>query len=225
MLFVYFRSDGLTLKFSDLIILILIGTVSTLIFARLLFVAAMIPQIEPTLENIFYYLINGGIVFYGGLFGLIIGICIGSKVLKKNSLEILDVIAPAIPLFHCFARIGCLFAGCCYGIPWSWGVIMEGEDFIRFPVQAFESLCNLIIFVTIVMYNSRTRSYEHSLKVYLCSYALCRFVLEFFRGDSVRGIWFLGLSTAQIISVLILVCAGGLQIAKAIHTKAFSSTL
>ena len=34
-------------------------------------------------------------------------------------------------------------------------------------------------------------------------YAICRFVLEFFRGDAIRGIWW-GISTSQIISVLIL---------------------
>ena len=211
--------DSLNLKFTDLIIYILICTVSALVFARVLFVVVMFPQTDLAATNIFYYLINGGIVFYGGLLGLIIGICIGSKVLKKDSLEVLNLIAPAIPLFHCFARIGCLFAGCCYGVPWLWGVIIEGEDFVRFPVQAFESLCNLVIFVTIVVYNSRNHNYQYSLKIYLCCYAFCRFILEFFRGDSVRGIWFLGLSTAQIISLLILVGAICLRIIKGFQPK------
>ena len=46
--------------------------------------------------------------------------------------------------------------------------------------------------------------------LYLAIYAVGRFILEFFRGDTYRGIWFgIGISTSQIISILILlVCAG-----------------
>lgn len=41
------------------------------------------------------------------------------------------------------------------------------------------------------------------MECYLVLYAICRFVLEFLRGDSVRGIWF-GLSISQWISLGIL---------------------
>ena len=39
---------------------------------------------------------------------------------------------------------------------------------------------------------------------YACSYAVVRFVLEFFRGDKVRG-GFLGISTSQWISILLII--------------------
>jgi phosphatidylglycerol---prolipoprotein diacylglyceryl transferase len=42
----------------------------------------------------------------------------------------------------------------------------------------------------------------------LAQYALSRFVIEAFRGDSVRGVWFGGLlSTSQLVSILLLVAA------------------
>ncbi|HEX6884730.1 MAG TPA: prolipoprotein diacylglyceryl transferase family protein [Planctomycetota bacterium] len=43
----------------------------------------------------------------------------------------------------------------------------------------------------------------------LAQYALSRFVIEAFRGDSVRGVWFGGLlSTSQLVSIVLLVAAG-----------------
>ena len=36
------------------------------------------------------------------------------------------------------------------------------------------------------------------------SYSVIRFILEFFRGDTYRGIYF-GLSTSQIISIIIFI--------------------
>ena len=50
-----------------------------------------------------------------------------------------------------------------------------------------------------------------SAAVYALSYSVMRFILEFFRGDLVRGVWG-GLSTSQYISLAILVfclCAIG----------------
>ena len=43
-----------------------------------------------------------------------------------------------------------------------------------------------------------------ALRVYLLSYATFRFVIEFFRGDALRGVWF-GISLAQWISIGIFV--------------------
>lgn len=158
-----------------------------------------------TINELLYYLLNGGIVFYGGLFGVILGIIIVSK--RKNiSIEaMLDLVAPAFPLFHAFARFGCLLAGCCYGIEWNWGIVlMEEADIIRFPVQFFESICDFLIFGRLVFREVKQGSNKNSFAIYLCGYSICRFLLEFYRGDQVRGIWAGGFSTSQYISALII---------------------
>ena len=71
----------------------------------------------------------------------------------------------------------------------------------RFPVQLVESCCLVIIFVILLILrmNGSTKLAEQ----YLVLYALCRFVLEFFRGDAIRGVWY-GMSTSQWISLVIL---------------------
>ena len=201
----YFRKDKVGLTFKLYLLYLMVSAVFALIGARLIFVIAMLPQIEININSILGYLINGGIVFYGGMLGSLLGVTVSAKIWKMQSDEIMDMAAPAIPLFHFWARLGCLFAGCCYGIPWHWGVVMQDSPkVIRFPVQFFESVCNLIIFISILLVERRHGTYEGNLRRYLLSYAICRFVLEFFRGDTVRGIWPIGMSTAQIISLLIV---------------------
>ena len=204
-LFCYFNTNKINLSFKGLLVYALGGMIGLLICSKTMFAIAMIPSMEIfNLSQFLNYVVNGGIVFYGGMFGLLLGFLVVSKIKKDSSVTILNFFAPAIPLFHIFARFGCFLSGCCYGIPYKWGVYMlHSPEIVRFPVQLIECACNIIIFVLIILI--KKRHFEYSLQLYLMSYAACRFVLEFFRGDSVRGIWFQTFSTAQIISIIVLI--------------------
>lgn len=63
-----------------------------------------------------------------------------------------DLLAPAIPLFHFFGRIGCFLGGCCYGVPCSFGftythnLIEQANGVSRFPIQLVEAAFNLALF-------------------------------------------------------------------------------
>ena len=178
-----------------------------------MFVIGILPSLEKISPSIIlHYLLNGGIVFYGGMLGLLLGVFVVAKCRKESPGKMLNFIAPAIPLFHGVARIGCLLSGCCYGIPCHFGVRMiQSPEIVRFPVQLVESFCDFLIFSGILIYQKRTNERSHSLEIYLVSYAVCRFVLEFFRGDTVRGLWLFGISTSQIVSILILIVVCILQ--------------
>lgn len=186
---------------------IIVCGINGFIGARLLFVISIIPSLEIiTINDLLYYLFNGGIVFYGGLIGVILGIVIVSQYSEFDSYVMLNFFTPVFPLFHGFARLGCLLAGCCYGIPWSWGVVLKGEEnIVRFPVQLIESVCCFLIFIMLITHNRKYEQKNDNLVIYLCCYSFCRFALEFLRGDAVRGIWFGNLSTAQYISILIFI--------------------
>lgn len=205
-MYIYLKKDEIGLSFFDIIQYLLFSIIIGFLCARLLFVIGIIPSVGITNFNkIVYYILNGGIVFYGGLIGVIISVLILSRIKNQDGKKILNYIAPAIPLFHAFARFGCLLAGCCYGTVSNWGVILANEpEVIRLPVQAFESICNIIIFVILRIHIKKKNS-DNNMFLYLTLYALCRFVLEFFRGDTIRGLWIFGLSTAQIISVIIVI--------------------
>lgn len=204
--YIYFKRKKVALEIKELVEYFAICSAFAFIGARILFVIAVIPSMEKvTINELLYYLINGGIVFYGGLFGVILGIIVVSK--RKNICisNILNFAAPVFPLFHAFARFGCLLAGCCYGIEWKWGVILMDEpDVVRFPVQLMESICDLVIFGILIFTEFKQKNNQNSLKIYLCSYAVSRFILEFYRGDQIRGKWYYGLSTSQYISIFII---------------------
>lgn len=163
------------------------------------------------LWNVIYYY-AGGMVFYGGLiFGLIFGI-IYCKFRKINLGEFSDCFAVSIPLFHAIARLGCFLSGCCYGIESGFGftarsaIIESCNGVNRFPVQLLESAANVIIFVILlILFHKRIMS-SRLMIIYLTMYASVRFLDEFLRGDTYRGIY-LGLSTSQWISLFILIFA------------------
>ena len=208
-LFIYFRLDEIGLTFKELALYCMIGSLFCVISAKAVYAISYLPTAGFSLANFFHYFINGGIVFYGGLLGVILGIAVMARIQHRSSIYLLDEVAPAFPLFHAIARFGCLFGGCCYGIPWHWGVTMaESPDVIRFPVQITESICNILIFSVLLIRAKRKKSFSGSFRMYMFSYASCRFLLEFLRGDMDRGIWLWGLSTSQIIALLIMFTIG-----------------
>ena len=159
-----------------------------------------------------------GIVYYGGLLGLIAvySVCIKYK---RSTLDVnaLDVLAVCVPLFHAIARVGCFLSGCCYGkvhaglLAINYTTIIEGniDENLRFPVQLLEALFEISIFIYLLSLLQREDwKNKRILGRYLTVYCIGRFFLEMLRGDVRRGIVY-GFSFSQCISVLIwivLVC-------------------
>src|SRR5262245_6351783 len=128
---------------------------------------------------------------------------------------------PMVALGHGFGRLGCLAAGCCYGkptdLPWgivfpegsmphaahqSAGLISFGDPALAIhPTQIYESAFEIGIFLVLTLMRSRKRFHGQILLTWLTAYPIARSIIEVFRGDKERGIWFLGLSTSQIISI------------------------
>lgn len=217
-IYLYLRSDAYNMSYSKLILYMGVSVISLFLGSKIVFTISMIPSTidDVSLPKLIGYFLNGGIVFYGGMLGVLFGIIVLSKIRKEDTSELYNYFAPAIPLFHFFGRIGCFFGGCCYGVESSWGVPMAFDaSTIRFPVQILESLCNLLIFICLLVSERINSLKSHLLWIYLFLYSICRFILEFFRGDYERGIWGV-FSTSQIISMVIFVictinCVVGLR--------------
>lgn len=157
--------------------------------------------------TIFHQLMAGGFVFYGALIGAIIAVFIGAKIHHLPILNIGKEYLYLIPFMHAFGRLGCHFAGCCYGVPYD-GIFsvtygkdaFAPQDVSLFPIQLLEAICLLGISGWLYM----LPKYKNSLIHYLCLYAIIRFLLEFFRGDVARGSYLI-FSTSQWISIIILI--------------------
>ena len=161
---------------------------------------------------------NSGIVFYGGLLGYFLTFWVLSKYLLPRKRLGRDIVAVTVPLFHGFARIGCylgrdyndfgeiVWHPCCYGVK------MENSAFCshfwdsRLPVQLIESAFNFLLFaVLLILFLRETKDERRGRMIFLYMpvYAVFRFIIEFFRGDAVRG-GFGPLSFSQVVSLLIL---------------------
>ncbi len=182
--------------------------------AKLLFIIVSLPTIIE-LKLSLLEIISGGFVFYGGLIGGALGLLLYTKIFKVELLKIVDVYAAVIPLGHACGRVGCFLGGCCYGMEYDGPLSYTyGEGVLNantpigvplLPVQLFEAASLLILFVPMLIVYFKKKPNQTGIcgAIYLYSYAVIRFVLEYFRGDKERGS-FLAFSTSQIISILII---------------------
>lgn len=147
----------------------------------------------------------GGFVFYGGFVGAVLGLFVYCKKNQGRFLELLDAYLSLLPLGQAIGRIGCYFNGCCYGkvfygeisVPYK----IDGRECYVFPTWFVESVFCFLLFVFFFL-NSKRKYCGWYSAVYMSLYSVFRFILEFYRGDEIRGDWF-GFSTSQWISVLI----------------------
>lgn len=165
--------------------------------------------------NILQIIKNSGIVYLGGLLGYIATLYLLCRIKKKDFSEISNIIAVCIPLFHTFGRIGCYLAGCCYGKESSSVISLPyrtdfGEEFVnRIPVQLMEACFEAILFAMLfnnykTKVNNHTECDNNLLRKYLLCYCVWRFIIEFWRGDELRGV--IGIiSYSQIICILLLI--------------------
>ena len=204
-LLLYFRTEKYNLPFIDFIKMFALCVLCGFLGSRLIYIFSRFPWLIAnfSVKHLISTVIGGGLVFYGGLLGVLFGIFIYCKKSNISSKNIYNMVAPAIPLFHTFGRIGCFMSGCCYGVALKEPITLFGViQFARIPTQLIEALFELLLFIVIMVLQQKNNKKDY-LKIYMITYAIFRFIIEFLRGDAVRGFYF-GFSTSQIISMAIL---------------------
>ena len=157
----------------------------------------------------------GGMTFIGGLIGgvgvfLIIYFSTKNNIRKdyKGSLiDIMPVVPCCITVAHGFGRIGCFFAGCCYGKETSGPLGMKFPDLKNpvYPTQLYEAIF-LFIFFAVLCYLALKVNTKGNLNmgIYCNGYGIFRFLIEFLRGDD-RGKLFNLLSPSQFWSIVMII--------------------
>ncbi|MGD9162551.1 MAG: prolipoprotein diacylglyceryl transferase [Desulfobacteraceae bacterium] len=158
---------------------------------------------------------QGGLVFSGGLVAVIIAMIFYAKYYKVNIWTISDIWAPAAAIGQAIGRIGCFFAGCCYGKPTDvpWAVIFTNPKSIAtlnipiHPTQIYSSLGSFIIFIILIILHSKKKFEGQVFLWFLIFHSTARLFLERFRGDP-RGIIMTdNLTMTQFIAIIILIGA------------------
>lgn len=104
-----------------------------------------------------------------------------SKPFSVDWRKAVDFIAPSACIVYGIARLGCLFPGCCYGVPCEWGIYSSNADAMVFPVQLCEALTSLAL-AGLALYLNKKKKYVADSKSYfimLIPYGLSRFGWEF----------------------------------------------
>ena len=151
-----------------------------------------------------------GFVFYGSLIGGLIGVGIYAARKKLPFFAFTDYTIPGLVLGQAFGRVGCHFAGCCYGMECetpisvvfpAGGAAPAGVPLL--PTQLMEASFLALLTILLVVLLKKKKPFGTVSGWYMVLYGAWRFAIEFFRSDE-RG--FVGaLSTSQFISIFVFV--------------------
>lgn len=204
-LFLLGKKKGLTPSFVDFTFYNAIFAIAFGFFSATLFQATY-NYIENPEEG---FNLGNGFTFIGGFIGGVVTFLAVYFALRKklsgNLLQLLPLAPSCITIAHAFGRIGCAFAGCCYGKVTDSVIAMYNHGAWRIPVQLYESLFLFILFGILTLLYLK-KDFKFTLPIYLVSYGVFRFVIEYFRGDE-RGQLFGSnvISPSQFWSILMVV--------------------
>ena len=188
--------------------------ISALLGAKLLLLVVEFDKYTSNPSELLDLFRSGG-VFYGGLIAAVV---VALWYLRRHRMPmwtVTDVFAPGIALGHVIGRMGCLFAGCCFGRPSDvpWAITFHSEyaarnvgtplDIPLHPTQLYEAGAELLILLFLLSTERRGRTFPgRTFWAYMLLYGVSRFIIEFYRGDP-RGT--VGMfSTSQFLSLIIV---------------------
>lgn len=153
---------------------------------------------------------EGGLAIYGGVIGGAIGVGLFCLIHKKNFLDVADVAVCSLILGQAIGRIGCFFAGCCYGIE------VTDPSLMKYPIATqingvwhyatffYESFWNLIVFAILMLtlyLGKHIKERGVIMSMYMILYGIGRAIIETYRGDSL----YLGsIKVSQLLSIILI---------------------
>jgi phosphatidylglycerol:prolipoprotein diacylglycerol transferase len=207
-------TKGVAIKSQEITDLFLVILVSAILGARLFYVIQNFSLFSAHPLDVFK-IWNGGLVFYGGFMVALVAAMIYVKKKGFDLWSTADLLAPAIALGHAVGRLGCLFAGCCYGkacdLPWA--ITFTNPESLAplnislHPTQLYAVASNLIIFAVLLLVDGKSIFSGALFWFYILLYGIFRSVLEIFRGDDRGEFMFQVISPSQTIGMTMALVA------------------
>lgn len=185
--------------------------------AKILYWITMFKEIinDP---SIMWKTFGDGWVVYGGIIGGIIGAFLFCKWKKFNHWKYFDLALPSVALAQGFGRLGCFFAGCCFGkeTDSAFHIVFHNSGFAPnnvqlIPTQLISSALDFLLFAGLILFYKKKKADGQITALYLICYSVGRFILEYFRGDLIRGSVGV-LSTSQFIAIFVFLIGVALLI-------------
>ncbi|MDD4541212.1 MAG: prolipoprotein diacylglyceryl transferase [Eubacteriales bacterium] len=212
------------LKADDIVDFFLILIPFAIVGARLYYVAFEWSEFSSDWLKIID-LRSGGLAFYGGVIGAIIGIWLMAMYKRIRLSKIVDFLAPYLPLGHAIGRWGNFFNQEAFGtntdLPW--GMISNGtSNYLSrinpdpsnslagldpslpvHPTFLYEFAANILIFVILLVVRRRSKQPMTTVASYFLLYGIVRFFVEGIRTDSLYAAE--GIRISQLLSAAMVV--------------------
>ena len=180
----FFNKEKLNLKWWQALIAVLSATTIGVLALRFF----------ALLEGGFDIQKSGNLSFFGGIFVLPLFAFVFSKIKKIPMGLILDVFTVVLVILS-FGRINCIIGGCCYGK-------YIGYTDIRYPTREIELGFDVLFLALAIFLNIKDKLQGRVYFLYLMSYGLLRFIIEFMRHAETESAFHIGHAWA-LLSILI----------------------
>jgi phosphatidylglycerol:prolipoprotein diacylglycerol transferase len=184
--------------------------------ARILYILLNRREFDGTLLSL-AAVWKGGISVHGAIVASILFMVWFTRRYRLNMLVLADLVTPGFCIGYAVGRIGCFLNGCCHGhacdLPWavrfhvgesSSGALTPPSH----PTQLYATAMNLGFLWVLHRWSFRPRRDGEMFVGYLLFYAVYRFIDEQFRRGATARVLMLGLTEAQVFSLVMLIPLG-----------------
>lgn len=167
-----------------------------------------------------FFIWQGGMSFHGGMLGVIASQWWFARSRGKPFWQVMDFVAPCVPLGLAAGRVGNFINGELWGrfadpsLPWGMVFPHSGSMAPRHPSQVYQFLLEgVLLFVLLWLYARKERREAQVSAMFLIGYGVFRFIAEFFREPDAYLMWLkdqTGLSMGQWLCVPMIAFGIGL---------------
>ena len=112
---------------------------------------------------------------FGAVFFMPLAYWLAARLFRRNVADVFDVLAVCMIFTLMCARVNCLLSGCCVGRQ------ISPDTALRWPTREAELVYYLVFLPLAIPRVLRGDSHGQIYPLYMISYGIVRFVLEFFR--------------------------------------------
>lgn len=128
--------------------------------------------------KLFAFLESGdgtGMSLYGAVFFLPVIYFAFAKLTKRKVADVFDIFTICTVVTLLCARFNCIYAGCCVG------TVIPGTDGLRWPTREAEIIFYIVLYIVLRRKVGKTKYNGLIYPIYMMSYGVFRFIVEFFR--------------------------------------------
>ncbi len=193
----------------------MLGMLAAIIGSRIFHILVEAPDYYWEKPSRVFEFWRGGFVSWGACIGIVATFFVYFRVRQIPLLPYLDSFAASSPIIKFFVRLACLLTGCCYGQPTNlpWAITFTNPNSTAHyfypntplhPVQIYSMVHAALLFVFMNWFYRKRGAYPgETMCVLVMGWALPRAIIEFWRADSDRGLYFNNtISTGQVMGIL-----------------------